>query len=628
MSIFMKIIGLLFISGALFAQDQVRFQATQLVRTPQNDAKNTVTPKTSSVTPMTLRGLSGQTADMLKVQNSTGTNLARIDKDGKFIGDGSLLTGVGGGGGANVNLSNLSSVAINADLVPGSHETLDLGALGLAYNQAFARLYHIYDSDGGSGIVTLQTAEVTDTYGFILPINVGSIGQILTNNGPGNALSWEAPGGGFANDTLSNLDSPTAVNQSLTPGTANSFSLGDTAFPWSNMVSNAWQIKSGTTVATFSISGADVILNDERHAGGFYITTSNSGFGGQPSSSILMRTGDHDFNGDSGSISFTTGNPAGTTRNSGPLALTTGTSGNGDSGDISLTTGGATVTRGKIQFVDGSEGTSGYVWTSIDVNGRGAWMPGGGATTELDNLTTTSINASLIPDTNETLSLGSAAFNWGEIFAVQVQSGIDAGSGQGGTAAGIQIGSAFQTAAGNDTNSGNTQIYTGDVRDGSSGNISISVGNVVGGGSGDRGNITLSASSMMFTAEDEYTFTGEKFTLTEAHLRTQGTNPTTTEEAGAGTGAAASLLASTDVAGTLQLTTGTGAASGAQVTITFEVPYSQAPKVVLFPKNSDSAIAATKIYITATNTTFVINAGTALIDATNYEWDYHVIEVP
>lgn len=42
---------------------------------------------------------------------------------------------------------------------------------------------------------------------------------------------------------------------------------------------------------------------------------------------------------------------------------------------------------------------------------------GGGATTELDNLTTTAINADLLPDTTSTYTLGSTSLKWNEIYA-------------------------------------------------------------------------------------------------------------------------------------------------------------------------------------------------------------------
>ena len=61
------------------------------------------------------------------------------------------------------------------------------------------------------------------------------------------------------------------------------------------------------------------------------------------------------------------------TGNSSSLVLPTGDSVAGDSGDIFLRTGTAAVTRGKLRYVDGSEGTSGDIIVSTDTSGRGQW---------------------------------------------------------------------------------------------------------------------------------------------------------------------------------------------------------------------------------------------------------------
>lgn len=113
----------------------------------------------------------------------------------------------------------------------------------------------------------------------------------------GRVQSLETAAGGYALTDLSNLVSPTAVNQDL---------LGATGFSW-------------------------------------FIKTQDS-----PSSStrdIYIKSGDS--------------------------ALV-------DSGDVILQTGSAALVRGQIRFVNGTEGTAGYVWTSTDVDGRGSWMPPGG----------------------------------------------------------------------------------------------------------------------------------------------------------------------------------------------------------------------------------------------------------
>lgn len=52
----------------------------------------------------------------------------------------------------------------------------------------------------------------------------------------------------------------------------------------------------------------------------------------------------------------------------------TGNASAGNSGNLIYRTGTASGTRGKLTFKDGTEGTAGYVWTSTDTTGKGAWV--------------------------------------------------------------------------------------------------------------------------------------------------------------------------------------------------------------------------------------------------------------
>lgn len=90
------------------------------------------------------------------------------------------------------------------------------------------------------------------------------------------------------------------------------------------------------------------------------------------SGAMDVSTGNVSGDGDSGALNLFSGDcdGAGTT---GDVGIGTGASSGGDSGNISLTIGAADGTAGKISFVDGSEGTTGHVWTSTDANGSGSW---------------------------------------------------------------------------------------------------------------------------------------------------------------------------------------------------------------------------------------------------------------
>ena len=83
-----------------------------------------------------------------------------------------------------------------------------------------------YLSDSGSSNkIGLQPPSLSSSWNFTFPTSAGTSGQVLSTDGNG-VTSWVSSSGG-ANTTLSNLTSPTSINQSLLPSTDNSFSIGD-----------------------------------------------------------------------------------------------------------------------------------------------------------------------------------------------------------------------------------------------------------------------------------------------------------------------------------------------------------------------------------------------------------------
>lgn len=111
------------------------------------------------------------------------------------------------------------------------------------------------------------------------------------------------------------------------------------------------------------------------------------------------------------------------------------------------------------------------------------------------------------------------------------------------------------------------------------------------------------------------------------HLRSsQSTGPTEVPTANAGTGASA-VVTGTDSAGSLGLVTGTTAfGAGAQVVITFNVPYVNAPRISLTPTNTNAALAAVNVFVTKTANDFTINFINPDIISTSYTWDYVCVE--
>jgi len=118
-----------------------------------------------------------------------------------------------------------------------------------------------------------------------------------------------------------------------------------------------------------------------------------------------------------------------------------------------------------------------------------------------------------------------------------------------------------------------------------------------------------------------------KLLVHDGHIGvTQTTAPTTTVNANAGTGATCSV-SGTDTAGTVSLTTGSGAwASGVQCEVDFNMSYSAAPRCVFSASNSNAAVASVNAYLTKTTADFSMNFVNADTAATTYEWDYQCVE--
>lgn len=153
---------------------------------------------------------------------------------------------------------------------------------------------------------------------------------------------------------------------------------------------------------------------------------------------LYISTGDGDSG--SGPAIFGTGG-ANTSGNTGSLQIYSGNSTAGNSGDIQIATGGAAGTRGKISFVDGSEGASGKVWTSTDTQGSGHWATAsGGASIALDNLASTAVNSDIVPGVNNSVALGSTSFNWASIESL-VYNVYDGANGKFGSLSATDDGS-------------------------------------------------------------------------------------------------------------------------------------------------------------------------------------------
>jgi len=91
-----------------------------------------------------------------------------------------------------------------------------------------------FDADSSNFVSLKSPAVVGVDVVLTLPDTDGNAGEFLQTDGTG-VLTWAAAGGGGANTNLSNLASPTAVNQDLLPGIDDNFWLGSGSFHWTGL---------------------------------------------------------------------------------------------------------------------------------------------------------------------------------------------------------------------------------------------------------------------------------------------------------------------------------------------------------------------------------------------------------
>ena len=426
-------------------------------------------------------GNSGGISFIIGSAGSTQGNF-RFFKSGQApsIGDIWTATGTDGAGywatpaasGANTALSNLSSVAINTSLLPGVSGSHSLGSPSFKWNIGYLNsrleigpsfnmmLRSSNTTPSGVTAAEIKTegpnpiaiatannaaADTTDTKHVLIEtgnktagtgnsgdIKVrtgtsiggsrgkiqfidgteGTAGHVWTSTDTAGSGEWATLPASGANTSLSNLIT-TAINTSLVPD-ANTHNLGSTATFWNIAYSNDFR---GPVIR--ATDGVGSILNHIEMTGADQVAPNGVTYN---TSIRTIRTGDSlglwTRDGGTHPVSIQTGVH---TSDTGALDIETGNSSGGNSGNLTLKVGTAGVTRGKIRLVDGSEGTTGHVWTSTDASGSGAWAaaPASGANTSLSNLTATSINQNLLPNFTEERNIGSLSLTWNAMYAGQ-----------------------------------------------------------------------------------------------------------------------------------------------------------------------------------------------------------------
>lgn len=219
-------------------------------------------------------------------------------------------------------------------------------------------------------------------------------GVSYINNGgtAGDVTDWTIVHDAFdgANDTLSNLASPTAINQDLIP--AASEDLGTAANRWERLFIGCIVNVNGRLELDGSFP---------RPAGGNAYGMTGKFFNALP-------------------MTFASESQA-TTIDSDDVSLESGNTVDGDAGNTTIRPGIASGTGddGDIVLDDPSKGTVGHVWTSKGTAGEGEWSAAGGSTP---------INAKARPSSDQTIGNSSSTLLDIGTVLYDTDSGWDTGS--------------------------------------------------------------------------------------------------------------------------------------------------------------------------------------------------------
>lgn len=488
---------------------------------------------------------------------------------GKFLttdGSNASWATTGGGGGADTALDNLTTTSINQSLLFDTDMTYDIGSDTIRPTNVFAGNLRKGTADGSSFLIRTDTTTAPGTPSDSITILTGTVtgansnsgnitaltgtvvvgdgnsgnqslgtgniangngssgnvtsftGAILSTGGGGSSGNQSIVTGGITDNTSSGITGMVSLSSGNNAGTGNSGEFILESGSTTTGTTGSVNIQSGSSTAG---SSGDVKITagstgPTSFAGEVGIGTSPQTNTGSTSDTgvVQIESGpvlDGTSSGATGSITIKSGDNSGT-GNTGPIVIQIGT----------ITSG----TRGQIRLVDGTEGTAGYVWTSTDTSGNGAWMPGGGgggAATDLSNLTPTAINEDLVlakatPKVKSADSASSAVadltvsagdYTGGGLHAggsVNIASGVSATSSSGlititsgatnltnRLSGAVSVFTGDQNAAGASAPSGDLTVSTGQVNDptatAATGNLILGSGN--NAGTTTSGNIQL-----------------------------------------------------------------------------------------------------------------------------------------
>lgn len=273
------------------------------------------------------------------------------------------------------------------------------------------------DADSSNYAAIQAPSTISADYTLTLPANDGNSGQFLQTNGSG-VLVWAAPSGAGLGDFMADGSIPmTGALQFGDADASNFISIQPPStvsadytltLPANDGADGEVLSTNGSGVLAWIEAGgsfdpanmtADLVF-DEGVSGALKTVDQNSVTTG----SLTLFTGQSFGGGQSGAINLTTGDSSG---QSGNIKLQTGSANSGPAGNIILHAGGSGA-AGAIKFIkEGAPSAPGEVWTASGTDGTGYWAAasGGGADTDLSNLTTTAVNETLNMAATKTVRL-------------------------------------------------------------------------------------------------------------------------------------------------------------------------------------------------------------------------------
>lgn len=295
--------------------------------------------------------------------NSGGTGVSRIQWNNvnylEYNDVGDALMEVHGDAGILLRTSFAYYSYDNAGNIVFNSGGITIPTVTFATNTTFGTLSHLalsgvrtWNLPDASGTIALTS----DLTGFISTADNG-LTKTLSNVALGGALTANTTISGAFDLLFSNTNFKRSGNIIFTEGAHREINIEQST----GVAGYNLTIKAGDGAIGGLGSGGNLVLNPGAHGGNvggapgdIYITGLNAVLN-TIGTSIFISSGSS-ANNDGGPILITTGNGAGI----------------GSGGNYTIVTGSG-ISRGRIRFQDGSEGTSGHVWTSTGISGEGNW---------------------------------------------------------------------------------------------------------------------------------------------------------------------------------------------------------------------------------------------------------------